>query len=268
MQPENLMDCNESRNLLAAHADGELDPASAAAHADHLATCAECNDAYKKLIDLRATIKTHATRHVAPRSLIRSIMAELDAGGDGHPARRKRPWAWINAAVATACSVGFAVSLSLYLTAPSNTERLDQEIVASHVRSLLADHLADVASSDQHTVKPWFSGKLDYVPPVVDLASQGFPLVGGRLDYVDRKTVAALAYRHGKHLVNLFVWPDRDRVEAPARSTSVQGFQLLQWTHAGMAYRAVSDTNPGELASFRELLLAQNSAGGQSRQSN
>ncbi|MGZ3240844.1 MAG: anti-sigma factor family protein, partial [Burkholderiaceae bacterium] len=191
------MDCNESQNLMSAYFDGELDPSTATRYAAHLATCATCNHTYEELMRLRTTLKFNAPTYKAPSHLRHRIQADLHANKPQRRSFKKLPWAWINFGVATACSFAFALTLSLYLAVPSEAERINQEIVASHYRSLLANHLADVASSDQHTVKPWFSGKLDYSPPVIDLAQQGFPLVGGRLDYLNQRSVAALAYRHG-----------------------------------------------------------------------
>ena len=167
------------------------------------------------------------------------------------------PWPWINLALAAASTAAFAVTLALYLSVPSDAERLDQEIVASHFRSLMPDHLADVASSDQHTVKPWFSGKLNFSPPVVDLAQAGFPLVGGRLDYIKERPVAALTHRRDQHVLNLYVWRDKAQREAPRRLTVKQGHHLIRWSRSGMEYRLISDLNVPELMDFERQFMAQ-----------
>ncbi|WP_295991086.1 anti-sigma factor [Rugamonas sp.] len=254
------MDCNQAQDLMSAYVDGELDAATALQMERHLAGCAACEAALAQQLELRATIAQQATRHKAPPHLKHRIRAALAQQQPRRRAPRTWPWAWINLGIAGASTAAFAVTLALYLGQPSGGERLEQDLVASHFRSLMPDHLADVASTDQHTVKPWFAGKLDFSPPVVDLAQQDFPLVGGRLDYLNQRAVAALVYRHRKHIINLYLWPQRSAHEAPAsapQSSSHQGFQLLRWSDKGMDYSAVSDLNGQELAQFAHLLQAK-----------
>lgn len=251
------MDCKESQRLMSAYVDDGLDSSEAIRCADHLAECATCSEAYRQMLDVRAAIKTHGIRYAAPGHLRHRIQSALAPTKPRRGMLATLPWAWINFGVATACSFAFAVTLSLYLALPSEEERFEQEVVASHARSLMADHLADVASSDQHSVKPWFSGKLDFSPTVVDLAQQGFPLIGGRLDYLAQHPVAALVYRHRQHVVNLFVWPNTTHDPAARPINSRKGFQLIHWTQAGMHYLAVSDMNLEELSEFKRLLVSQ-----------
>ena len=250
------MDCTQARTRLGAFVDDELDEHAACLLATHLEGCADCRAAAASLQALRGALHQHGTRYTAPEHLRRAISASLRAAA---PAKRRRPlaswpWAWINLGLSGVSSVAFAVTLAVLLAQPGAEERLDQDIVASHFRSLMPERLADVASSDQHTVKPWFSGKLDFAPPVHDLAQDGYPLVGGRLDYVGARPVAALAYRHRKHVLNLYLWPDSSRSEAPFTPATRQGFQLLSWTHDGMRHVAISDMNAQDLRQFAKLL--------------
>lgn len=260
------MQCKESHSKLSAFADGELDAPAAAQLTQHLAQCPDCARACAQMLALRAAVRTHGTRHAAPDALHQRLRAALqEEAGESKAARRARrgrqwgrlPWAWINFGVASASTAALAVTLLLYLSQPSATERLDQEIVASHFRSLMPNHLADVASSDQHTVKPWFNGKLDFSPPVVDLALEGYPLVGGRLDYISQRPVAALAYRRHQHVLNLYVWPGSAASDTPPRLSTRQGFHLIRWRRAGMDYQLISDLNAAELLDFERRLAAQ-----------
>jgi anti-sigma factor RsiW len=138
--------------------------------------------------------------------------------------------------------------------------------VGSHIRSLMADHLIDIASSDQHTVKPWFDGRLDLAPAVIDLKAEGFPLVGGRLDYIERQPVAAIVYQRGKHLINLFAWPmgggetGAGHGSRDVRAMTIRGYNLLTWTQGDLTYWAVSDVNPKDLATLQRLIVQNTGA--------
>ena len=260
------MDCKQSQESLSAYVDAELDAASAMQLALHVEDCPACRAALQELQSLRLQVARQATRYAAPEHLKHRIRTALAAeaplrSGSSRPAPRRASrwnWAWINLGLAGLSTTAFAVTLALYLGQPSGNELLEQELVASHFRALMPDHLADVASTDQHTVKPWFAGKLDYSPPVYDLAQQGYALIGGRLDYLNHRTVAAMAYQHRKHIINLYVWPAREGAGSTAPHTSSrQGFQLLRWRLGGMEYSAISDLNGQELAEFGRLLRAQ-----------
>ena len=258
------MKCEECQQSMQAALDGELDAAAVALQQEHLHSCASCQSVHTDLLRVRAMVRSHASRHTAPAALRLRVVDDI-AHAQVRESNWRRlfaqwktwPWGRINFGFASTASLAFAVVFSLYLQVPTQSERLDQEIVATHYRSLQVDHLADVASSDQHTVKPWFSGKLDFSPAVVDLAAQGFPLIGGRLDYFDQHAAAGLAYRHGKHLINVFVWPDDSVRHHSDKIRSIHGFQLLRWSDDGMAYAAISDMNARELLQFQQLLALE-----------
>jgi anti-sigma factor RsiW len=173
----------------------------------------------------------------------------------------RAPWVvrrpWFGVAAALACVAVLAWGLGRGWLAPAADDRLATEVLAGHVRSLMTDHLTDVVSSDRHTVKPWFAGKLDFSPTVEDLASQGFPLTGGRLDYLDGRPVAALVYQHQRHIINLFSWPAPQATDTTAAAEERQGYHVIHWTKGGMTYWAVSDLNIDELQAFVQLLQQQ-----------
>ena len=248
------MDCRESQLWLTAYVDNELDVADAVRLERHLADCADCSRARDAIQELRVAIKAHAVHHPAPAYLRERIRAA--SRGDAIVKRpvAKRPWTWLNFGPALAGATAFALALTLYWAAPSKVDQLSSEIVANHTRSLMVDHLSDVASSDQHTVKPWFNGKLDFAPVVVDLTAQGFALVGGRLDYLNGRPVAALVYRHRQHVINIFMWPAADANAKASVKLSKQGYHLINWVDAGLVYWAVSDLNPAELNQMKALL--------------
>jgi mycothiol system anti-sigma-R factor len=249
------MECIESLALMAAYVDGELDAATCARMEAHLAQCEACVQAYARQRALGGVVRGHAQVYTAPAHLRQRILDALPRPAPPPRAAPRWPWAWINLGLGGAVGAVFAVALTLSAIPPAAP--LEQELVDSHFRSLLAEHLTDVVSSDQHTVKPWFTGKLDFSPPVRDLAAQGYPLIGGRVDYIGGRVVAALAYRHGKHVLNLYVWPDRHEGKPGGTPAPRQGFQLASWSDAGMRYWAVSDMNATELEHFRAALAAQ-----------
>jgi len=168
------------------------------------------------------------------------------------PMPRRIWWPWMSIAATAVLVAMVAWRIGLVASRPSPEELMAQNVLASHVRSLMANHLTDVPSSDQHTVKPWFDGKLDFSPPVKDLSGNGFPLAGGRLDYLDNRPVAALVYQQRKHFINLFIWPSE--VDARQKTLTRQGYNLFHWTPWGMCYWAVSDLNWTELQEFVRLV--------------
>jgi anti-sigma factor RsiW len=244
--------------LVQAYADRQLDAAQALEVERHLTGCAECAAAYRSQRTLSAAIGDSALYHRAPPALLDRLAETLaEAPGPitpGTAAARRRPLLWRS--LGLAASAAFLVVMTAAIMTRFNQfspeEQTLHQVVAGHVRSLMVNHLADVPSSDQHTVKPWFNGKLDFSPPVKDLASEGFPLIGGRMDVIDDRPVAALVYRRHAHYINLFIWPAAGESSAEA-TTSRRGYNIIHWTQSGMTYWAVSDLNRGELDEFARL---------------
>lgn len=263
------MDHRAAIELLPAYLDQELGIAEAIAIEHHLSGCSECQAEYAIQSAVSARLRKEGTYFNAPPKLARRVQGSLRRdrtpsigfkalldwlrAGAGSEA-----WSlnWLRVGTVAASVLALVWSAGLYLALPSAQERLADELISSHVRSLQVDHLSDVASSDRHTVKPWFNGKLDFAPPVVDLASQDFPLEGGRLDYVNGRTVAVLIYRHRKHPINVYIWPSTDRDAAP-QAQDRQGYHLVRWTSGGMSYWAVSDLATNELEVFAGALRSQ-----------
>jgi anti-sigma factor (TIGR02949 family) len=239
------VNCPEVERVLDAYADDELTPAEAAEVRAHLDACPACH----KQVAARAALGRLIRRvpyYAAPDRLRVAVATTR------RPARlTPRLLAWA-AMVTLAVSLGSmtAVRTVRARQAATATAALAQDMVSSHVRALRGEHLFDVRSSDQHTVKPWFLGKLDFSPPVDDLAPLGFPLVGGRLDYLAGRPVAALVYQRRQHIINLFVLPASDTVAAPTDARTVRGFHVRHWIRDGMAFWAVSDLNDAELDQF------------------
>jgi anti-sigma factor RsiW len=163
-------------------------------------------------------------------------------------------WRWVASAASLVVIVALSWLVATRTAKPAFEAQLMGDIVSSHVRSMMADHLTDISSSDTHNVKPWFADKLDYSPPAEDLSAQGFPLIGGRMDYVENRPVAALVYQRNQHLINLFVWPSDEGASTAEIRSSVRGYNLIHWTKTGMTYWLVSDLNPAELSECASLL--------------
>jgi len=259
------MTCETERQRLTAYLDGELELTGALElerHLDECPACAAALAAQRALSDAigDADLRYHPTplqRERLRRALRRGaveLAAESGNAGSGLLGRRLRSLAALLAVAVGAWSLGRFGPGS-----PSRPEPggVGDEVVASHVRSLLGGHPEDVISTDRHTVKPWFEGKLDYAPEVVDLAADGFPLAGGRLDYVDGRPVAALVYRSDRHVINLFTWPESDRAAPRLAASAHRGFHVVRWTAGGMTYWAVSDLAAGKLEGFARRLAVR-----------
>jgi anti-sigma factor RsiW len=252
------MNCREIRALSHAYADRELDLVRTTEFEQHLNSCRACSQEVLNIRALSSALKASTFYFRAPGNF-RNRIHESTCARNGtarlrqRPGNRETPWMqWIRWVIpVTACAT--VVLLALF-SVSSSSRSVTEEVVSSHVRSLMANHLTDVASSDQHTVKPWFAGKVDFAPPVTDLADQGFPLVGGRLDYLQGRLVAAEVFQRNKHVINLFVWPDERNRNTAKKLATVKGYNVISWEDSGMSFSAVSDLNPVELREFAELL--------------
>jgi anti-sigma factor RsiW len=238
--------------LVQAELDGELDAAQAASLEIHRAGCPICQAAQTELLRARELLRGEAYETV-PDDVRMRVMARLQL-----PERRPEPvrrwnWRWLRAP-----SIGFglgaacAAALAFLVVLPQRGDLADA-VVADHIRALQPGHLEDVVSTDQHTVKPWFDGRLDFAPPVRDFAADGFPLKGGRLDYLDGRPIAALVYQRDKHIIDLYVWPEGGIAARLAGDTAIQGYNVVHWTAGGMNFWAVSDVERGQLDDFAAL---------------
>jgi anti-sigma factor RsiW len=246
------MTCEEISRLIDPYLDGELDLSSCVAVEDHCASCAACRGKMEARQKLLVTIREETPRFETPPFLAARINAALRSETAAKtPFWLAIPSAWIYSAVGGAVAVA-AIAL-LVQTSEGPFAEIAREGVSNHVRSLQLNHLMDVASTDQHTVKPWFAGKVDFSPQVVDLGPSGFPLVGGRLDVLDQHDVAALVYRRRQHYVNLFIWPVRE-CSLGDRLYAKDGYRALGWTKWGMNYLAVSELSENELKDFAHLI--------------
>ena len=238
------MDHEQAFELLPGYLDQELSLSEALEFERHLSSCEQCQQVYSQHRQVSAQLRQADLRVDAPAELVKRIKAALP----GRPSLWQRlverfglrggggalGWAPVGAMVMSV--VALTWSAGLFLSVPSGETRLSQEVVDNHIRSLQFNHLSDVISTDRHTVKPWFDGKLDFAPPVVDLAQQGYPLVGGRLDYLNGRPVAAMIYRYKLHPINLYVWPGNDAGGPPPHIFQQQGYHLAHWSAAGMNY--------------------------------
>ena len=289
------VNCNDAKPLIHAYADGELGLESALEIERHLEQCADCARERAALAALSAALGDPALRYAAPDALRRRVGAALAGeaaitarapsartpwwrlgwlvgeGEGGAIARGNAGWAVAGAALAMLALVVLNGSPGLWRTFRNSTpfgnglplgngaeaDVVAREVLTSHLRSLMPGHLMDVISTDQHTVKPWFNGRVDFSPPVNDFAADGFRLVGGRLDYLDGRPVAALVYQRRKHIVNVFVWPAVDGSQSAVEITAHDGYNLLHWRRGGMNYWMASDLNAQEMGDFAHLLRGE-----------
>jgi len=252
------MECTDTRSRLDAYLDQELDPVALVDIERHVAACTACEKIFHDQSALKSGIRRHATYYRAPDALLGRVRAQIGHGPAQAPARLRPsmpqwmklpPWLQFGAAMAATAMVSWMAATEY--GRPSEDEVVAAAVVAGHARSLVTNHVMDVASSDQHTVKPWLSSRIDFSPPVTDLAAAGYPLVGGRLDYVANKRAAALVYKHREHLIDVFVWRDHAAGgTVPAFKESKRGYNVVHWSEGGLAFWAVSDLNAAEMRSF------------------
>jgi mycothiol system anti-sigma-R factor len=272
------MNCQEIADLMDGYLDGELDALTSQKIEQHLRDCPKCEQAYEVETAMAHAISRAAPYYKAPLELRERIQVSLReaigaptsrgaAGAGLLPVRRPEavrrgvffdmPWNWLALAAAIVLAAIVASSFLPRVRQPGADQFLATQLIASHVRSLMADHLTDVASSDQHTVKPWLDVKLDFAAPVVDLSGDGFPLIGGRLDYLDNHSVAALVYQRRRHFVNLFIWPTTSGAAKAQKVVTREGYHLVHWTDTDFNYWAVSDVSEGDLQTFKSLFEGQ-----------
>jgi len=256
--------------------DGELDAANTVAIETHLKSCGDCRAELEQIQAVRELIAAAPLRERAPEGLHKRIELMIDAEAGPAPRASAAPHrpvmpgrlAWNGGGVAAHVLSGrwasglatglVAASLALAVAMPQLTHTdMEDQLVQSHVRSLLVGHLVDIPTSNRHVVKPWFNGKVDFAPPVPELADEGFPLVGGRLDYIDDHEVAAIVYRRRLHVINLFVRPARTLSLPGGVVARHEGYSLVRWTAGGLEYWAVSDVDTGDLKLFRQLYISR-----------
>jgi anti-sigma factor RsiW len=254
------MECNRASGLLSGLLDAALGPFERLRVSRHVAGCDACAAKLEELRAMQAAIRTNLPYHRAPPGLAARIGAALER--EAPPASAvmaSRPWfRWPAFGMAgtglAGAMAGVALTVLVLGAQPGGQGDVMQGVIGSHIRSMQAEHLTDVPTSDQHTVKPWLSEHLDVSPQVRDLKDAGFPLVGGRLDYIDGHQAAAVVYRRAKHVINLFAWATPGSADEPFHTASKQGFNLVTWRHGGITHYAVSDVEADQLSEFARLV--------------
>ena len=260
------MSSDLTRRLVPGYLDGELDLVRTIEMETHLKSCASCARELENQKALRDALRRSSLAYAAPTALRDRIQSSLRASSGIEVQEPKinwpsvHIWQWAGAVAVLALFSLSGWQLTARLRTPSSDQRISAEVFSSHARSLEANHLIDVVSSDQHTVKPWFDTKLDFSPPVENLASEGFPLVGGRLDYLEGREVAALIYQRREHFINVFVWPSPTGSKSTEAIESREGYNIMRWSRGGFQCWAVSDIGASDLAQFVRLLVNYNSS--------
>ena len=250
------MNCHRARTLASPYADGEIGGLRRYSIDRHLRSCATCAAEHHDLLALRARLRAEATYFKAPpelRTRVLALLADAHAATPVRPSRQRDRWRWVTGGALAGCA---ATVLAWVVGSAAVDWRANQDLaaeaVAIHTRAVLSEHLIEVASSDQHTVKPWLSARLDYSPPVRDMTNEGFALIGGRLDTLDKQRTATLVYRYRLHTIDVFVRPESTR--APSALRIVRGFTVARASGSGMNWLAVSDVSPDVLTAFVQRL--------------
>jgi anti-sigma factor RsiW len=254
------MNHEQAQHLVTAYIDKELSVSEVLAFEKHLKECAECQGEYKEQLITSGLVHNQANYFASTPQFIKQLETSLPKPTLVKKQRKVWDFPWRTSGFSSSAIVISMVAIiwstSLYLAVPTNQDRIREELIASHVRSLQVDHLSDVISTDKHTVKPWFNGKLDFSPEVTDFADKGFPLEGGRLDYINGKTIAVIVYRYKKHPINVYIWPTNSKDLVVQKGNS-HGYHLAHWIVVGMEYWAVSDLAADELITFANILKSE-----------
>jgi anti-sigma factor RsiW len=257
------MTCDDSRTYLSAYLDEELDVAESLRVQKHLAGCQDCQEAQDEQLVLRSALRDPELRAYPSADFVKRIEAAVHrAAKEEAQARRSsrfdflrfESFRWMPAAAVLLLMTAVGAFLVTNSLRSSHQQLIASAVLTSHIRSLQPNHLIDVPSSDRHTVKPWFQGRIDFSPPVPDLSELGWTLVGGRLDYVDGRPVAVIVYQRRMHNINVFLWPNHGPTDDAIRQEEAQGYQILHWNGAEMTYWVVSDLNNAELLELARAL--------------
>ncbi|MFA5982885.1 MAG: anti-sigma factor [Methylococcaceae bacterium] len=248
------MECSDITKLLHAYIDSELDYTALITVENHLEGCPACQYELQMLSTLQISLRSNADYYPMPLATLQRLQLSIQPQVAKTRSQVSLFKQFIPGLVTAFASVILAFGISHVVLFNHQQEQLAEDVVASHIRSLQAEHITDVASSDQHTVKPWFTGKLNYSPHVVDLTEQGFPLVGGRLDYLKEQPVTALVYRRRQHLINVFIWPYATKAAISETEQTINGYHLYSFIQTGMVYWVISDLNAKELKTLVDIL--------------
>jgi len=247
------MTCAQAQPLLSAYVDRELDITKSLEAEDHIRECKACAATLQQHEALRSALGAASLAFVPPAGLERRVRKAVRHEAKPRVLLARAPWRWAAVPMAATLAAALTWSIAMHREGTRGNDVVMNELVSGHIRSLMADHLVDVATSDQHTVKPWFNGKVDFAPPVTDFTASGFPLVGGRVDYIAGRPAAVLVYRRRQHVVNVFIWPSAQQEAEALRNVTFDTYHLVRWSASGLTFWAVSDVSDADLESLAHL---------------